>query len=103
MLDQPIQISPSRPEVETWTLDSRFTPWMEALDRVEGLALILLCLLLSFTLWTVGISILQAATEPTPSYPPFLTRFTQTLWENRLEQHSSTSCQFPLLLHQGLS
>ena len=26
---------------------TRFTPWMEVLDRVEGLALILLCPLLS--------------------------------------------------------
>ena len=73
-LDQPIRISLSRPEVETSTLDLRlyppppdqiiytillvikimmtiilirFTPWMEALDQVEGLDLIPPCLLLS--------------------------------------------------------
>merc|ERR1712032_537999 len=55
-LDQPIRISLSRPEVETSTLDLRFTPWMEALDQVEGLDLIPLCLLLSCTLWMVAIS-----------------------------------------------
>merc|ERR1711934_898547 len=59
--------------------------------------------LLSCTLWTVAISILLAVTEPTPSSPPFLTRSTQTLWENRLEPRSSTSCLFLLLLHRGSS
>merc|ERR550532_3299106 len=103
---------------------------MEALDQLEGLALILLCPLLSnqfthnnfyddddddddddnhdnefpgCTLWTVAISILLVVTGPTPSSPPFLTRSTQTLWENRLEPRSSTSCLFLLLLHLGSS